>query len=121
MIENTSDPFVVIIEKSVGNESPADDYVIYKSTITNITWKISGRCNCCGLCEVGSTSNILWNENKKIGEENACTDLDFPNRYDNPATPETPIDAIRQRNSMLNQGRTDVLETAECTLTGEYL
>ena len=95
MIELTEDPYVVIVARDSNS-------IIYRDIISNERWIIRGKCNQCGLCEVGAVNNnIVWT-GIKIGHAKACYDSNYKNRKDNPVRPK-------------------VSEIEECTLSGEYL
>lgn len=117
-MESTRDPNIVILERHT-DKNPKKDYVIYQNTRTGQKWRIDGRCNKCGLCEVGSNGNIKWNPDVLIGDPNACEDLDYP-RLDSPVLPEIKEMMKRQKKEMLKQ-KLNVSKKGECTLSGEYL
>ena len=73
----TADPDVFI-------EEQGEDSVVYYAP--GARWKVTGRCNCCGLCEVGAVGrNLLWV--KEPGQPGAEVDLDYGKRLDIPVTP----------------------------------
>lgn len=91
----TCDPNCWIIDQG-------DDYVTYE-TIDGERWNITGTCNQCGECEVGSNNPFLVWTGTPIGQPNACYDSRGDERPDSPVRPE-----IASKN--LN-----------CTLKGNYL
>lgn len=119
----TSDPNIIIEDQSTDNNDPNDDWVIYKNLKSKYRWIIRGRCNRCGLCEVGRVDDgkITFDELIKIGEAEACIDLTFKSRLDVPSTPDVKQNADDQREAMKLRGDKNVSETGECTLSGEYI
>lgn len=92
----TEDPFVII-------EKQTSEYKIYRNITNKERWIISGKCNCCGQCEVGTANpNIVWT-GIPVGEPYSEYDITFGKRKDMPVRPE-----IAKKNP-------------NCTLSGEYL
>lgn len=91
--EPTIDPTCWIVDKG-------DGFVVYETHDLE-RWVIRGTCNCCGSCEVGTTteSELVWV--REPGQPGACFD---PNKtLDNPVRPDATA------------------KWPGCTLTGEYL
>ena len=81
MIITTEDPGTII-------EYSTNDIILYHRLQDDSRWLIWGRCNCCGLCEVGSNNpNIRWT-GSPIGEANAEYDITYGKRRDIPILPE---------------------------------
>jgi hypothetical protein len=115
MIEETMDPTTWITDR-------VDDVVYYQNT-DGKRWRISGTCNRCGACETfslaaGQTAEYVtyikkdgvistykryveWHD--VPGTANACSEINYHERKDIPATPD------------------GVNEIEECALSGEWL
>lgn len=91
----TCDPNCWIVEKT-------DGVVVYETT-EGERWQITGTCNQCGECEVGSENPYIEWTGTPIGEPNACYDIRGEERPDSPVRPEIA-------DNLTN-----------CTLSGEYL
>lgn len=76
----TVDNLVFIIEQSEGRK-------VYE-TVYGEQWEITGTCNMCGECEVGSDDpNIVWT-GIPVGQPGACYNVLGEARLDNPVRPE---------------------------------
>lgn len=76
----TEDPKVFIIEED-------SNRVVYETTFGE-RWEITGTCNMCGQCEVGSVNNFIQFTEIPIGMPGAAIDIRGNNRLDNPVRPE---------------------------------
>jgi hypothetical protein len=101
MIEETMDYTTWITSKYVDSENV--DVVEYEN-IDGKKWKIYGKCNACGLCEIDTTThvnirynthtqqketytrNFLWYDD--AGAPTACFEKDYELRKDIPMTPD---------------------------------
>jgi hypothetical protein len=59
-------------------------YVEYLNLSTNETWRVWGKCNACGACEVGNSNPNLYWTGIPVGEAGACVDVTFGERLDIP-------------------------------------
>lgn len=119
----TQDPDVIIEVRSIDDLNPINDFVVYRNKKIGERWRIDGRCNRCGLCEVGRVkpNPIIFNPLIKIGDSEACTDTSIEFRSDVPSRPEMPAKMKAMRDAELAKGNTDYSTIGECTLSGYYL
>lgn len=83
-LEITEDPTCIITYKNpVG-------ITIFYNIPSNEQWIIWGRCNQCGLCELGRVDDYVISWHDEPGNPFACEDLIYSYRKGIPIRPELP-------------------------------
>jgi hypothetical protein len=83
MTEQTFDPDVVIVSRQLG----PPPVVLYERVSTGERWTVTGVCNQCGLCVVGTGTPEFYAWDGPVGTPLAVRDLRYPDRMDEPLAP----------------------------------
>lgn len=100
----------IVIESATVNPP----VTIYRRVSTGARWRVTGACNQCGLCVVGAVGDwYVWDG--PAGTPNANRDTRWPNRLDDPITPELLPDMVQMAQ------QTPTATVTGCSTTAEYI